>query len=73
MPKSTDLSKFSRADLKRILDNLNDRPRKTLGLLKSVEELSEFIAASSRGESHPPALSEPDVTVSRHPAPTGRL
>jgi hypothetical protein len=25
--------------------------------------------ASSRGESHPPALSEPDVTVSRHPAP----
>jgi IS30 family transposase len=44
MPKSTDLSKFSRADLKRILDNLNDRPRKTLGLLKSVEELSEFIA-----------------------------
>ena len=28
--------------------------------------------ASSRGEFHPPALSEPDVTVSRHPAPTGR-
>jgi DNA-binding CsgD family transcriptional regulator len=28
--------------------------------------------ASGRGEFHPPALSEPDVTVSRHPAPTGR-
>jgi len=28
--------------------------------------------ASGRGELHPPALSEPDVTVSRHPAPTGR-
>jgi hypothetical protein len=27
---------------------------------------------SSRGESHPPALAEPYVTVSRHPAPTGR-
>jgi hypothetical protein len=28
--------------------------------------------ASRRGESHPPPLSGPDVTVSRHPAPTGR-
>jgi len=27
---------------------------------------------SGRGESHPPALAEPDVTVSCHPAPTGR-
>ena len=27
---------------------------------------------SGRGESHPPALSGPDVTVSRHPAPTDR-
>jgi hypothetical protein len=25
---------------------------------------------SGRGESHPPALSEPDVNVSAHPAPT---
>ena len=31
MPKSTDLSKFSQADLKRIQDSMNDRPRKTLG------------------------------------------
>ena len=29
--------------------------------------------ASRRGESHPPPLSGPDVTVSRHPAPTVRL
>jgi hypothetical protein len=27
---------------------------------------------SRRGESHPPPLSGPDVTVSRHPAPTAR-
>jgi hypothetical protein len=27
---------------------------------------------SRRGESHPPPLAGPDVTVSRHPAPTGR-
>src|SRR5580658_9833501 len=27
---------------------------------------------SRRGESHPPPLSGPDVTVSRHPAPTVR-
>ncbi len=44
MPKSTDLSKYSRADLKRIQDSLNDRPRKTLGFLKSVEKLAEFVA-----------------------------
>ena len=30
------------------------------------------MGASGRGESHPPVLSEPDVTISRHPAPTGR-
>jgi hypothetical protein len=28
--------------------------------------------ASRRGESHPPPLSGPDVTVARHPAPTVR-
>jgi hypothetical protein len=27
---------------------------------------------SRRGESHPPPLSGPDVTISRHPAPTVR-
>ena len=44
MPKSTDLSKYSRADLKRIQDSLNDRPRKTLGFLKPVEKLAELVA-----------------------------
>lgn len=44
MPKSTDLSKYSRADLKRIQDSLNDRPRKTLEFLKPVEKLAELIA-----------------------------
>jgi hypothetical protein len=30
------------------------------------------VRVSRRGESHPPPLSGPDVTVSRHPAPTVR-
>ncbi len=47
MPKSTDLSKFTRADLKRIQDSLNDRPRKTLGFLKPVEKLSELVALTA--------------------------
>ena len=47
MPKSTDLSKYSRADLKRIQDSLNDRPRKTLGFLKPVEKLSELVALTA--------------------------
>jgi len=47
MPKSTDLSKYSRADLRRIQDSLNDRPRKTLGFLKPVETLSELVALTA--------------------------
>ena len=47
MPKSTDLSKYSRADLKRIQDSLNDRPRKILGFLKRVEKLSELVALTA--------------------------
>ena len=31
-----------------------------------------FYRVSRRGESHPPPLSGPDVTISRHPAPTVR-
>ena len=31
--------------------------------------ITHYTEASRRGELHPPALSEPDVTVSRHPAP----
>jgi IS30 family transposase len=47
MPKSTDLSKHSPADLKRIQDSMNDRPRKTLGFLKPVEKLSELVALTA--------------------------
>jgi IS30 family transposase len=47
MPKSTDLLKHSRADLRQIQDRLNDRPRKTLGFLKPVEKLSELIALTA--------------------------
>lgn len=47
MPKSTDLSKYSRADLKRIQDSLNDRPRKTLGFVKPVEKLAELVALTT--------------------------
>ena len=47
MPKSTDLSKYSRTDLKKIQDSLNDRPRKTLGFLKPVEKLSELVALTA--------------------------
>lgn len=37
------------------------------------EGFTQFeMQVSGRGESHPPALSGPDVTVSRHPAPTVR-
>ena len=36
------------------------------------QEICVIRLVSGRGESHPPALAEPDVTVSRHPAPTGR-
>ncbi len=47
MPKGTDLSTYSRADLKRIQDSLNDRPRKTLGFLKPVEKLAELVALTT--------------------------
>jgi len=43
-------------------------------LILPVDMLSQIlydktVESSSPGESHPQALSEPDVTVSRHPAP----
>jgi IS30 family transposase len=44
MPKGTDLSLHSRADLDEIERKLNGRPRKTLGYLKPCEKLSELIA-----------------------------
>jgi IS30 family transposase len=44
MPKGTDLSKFSEADLDAIARNMNDRPRKVLGGMKPVERLSAILA-----------------------------
>ena len=44
MPKGTDLSLLTRADLRRIAKSLNDRPRKTLGYMKPSEKLTEFLA-----------------------------
>jgi IS30 family transposase len=44
LPKGTDLSKQSAADLERIQRSLNGRPRETLGFMKPAERLAELIA-----------------------------
>jgi len=44
MPKHTDLSVYSAADLKVIQRSLNDRPRETLGYMKPSERPAEIIA-----------------------------
>ncbi len=44
MPKGTDLSVHSAADLKRFAASLNNRPRKTLGYMKPSEKLAEYLA-----------------------------
>jgi IS30 family transposase len=44
MPKGTDLSQHSEADLDRFAASLNDRPRKTLEYMKPSERLSELLA-----------------------------
>ncbi len=46
MPKSTDLSVYTRADLDHIELLLNDRPRETLGFLKPCEKLAELLATA---------------------------
>lgn len=46
MPKSTDLSVHTRADLDRIAASLNNRPRKTLGYMKPSEKLAELLAST---------------------------
>ncbi len=44
MPKSTDLSLLSEADLDHFARSLNNGPRKTLGNMKPSERLSELLA-----------------------------
>jgi IS30 family transposase len=47
LPKGTDLSLHSAADLARIADSLNGRPRKTLEYMTPSERLAELLAHTS--------------------------
>jgi IS30 family transposase len=47
LPKSTDLSLVSRADLDQIQDGLNARPRKTLGYMTPSEKYAELVATTA--------------------------
>jgi len=47
LPKSTDLTKHSAADLVEIQRSLNDRPRKTLGYLTPSEAYAQVVALTA--------------------------
>ena len=47
LPKGTDRSVHSAADLARIAASLNNRPRKTLGFMKPSEKLTELLAPTA--------------------------
>jgi len=46
LPKGTDLSKHTAADLRHIQDSLNRRPRKTLGYMTPLEKFADIVAAT---------------------------
>jgi len=46
LPKGTELSTVSAADLRRIQRSLNGRPRKTLGYMSPSEKLAELVATT---------------------------
>jgi len=46
MPKGTDLSVHSQADLDRIAYSLNNRPRQSLNIMKPSEKLTELLAVT---------------------------
>lgn len=47
LPKGTDLSKHTAADLLEIQRSLNDRPRKTLGYLTPLESYAQVVATTT--------------------------
>ena len=46
-PKNADLSVYTRAELKRVARQLNNRPRQTLGWMKPSEVFSRLVASTS--------------------------
>lgn len=47
-PKGQDFSRYSQAELNKVAQLLNERPRKTLGYRSPTEVLNEYIVASTR-------------------------